>query len=109
VRTRVPDMLFYNSIRSEFAGLESPLYGSRLPLFAHDEILGEHPLSIAPEAATRIAEVMRDCMRYACPTHADAAFVEPTLMDCWNKQAACVRDANGRLMVWQPKQRKAAA
>lgn len=103
VRVRVPDMLFPNSIRSEFAGIESPLYGSRIPIFAHDELIGEHRRSIGHECATRISEVMRDSLRWVCPDMADAAEAEPTLMNRWDKRAACVRDANGRLIPWEPK------
>ncbi len=100
---RVPDMVHPNSIRSEFAGAESPLYGSRVIVFQHDELIAEHPESIAHEAATRISEIMRDEMRWYCPDLADAAKAEPTLMRRWYKGAECVRDASGRLVPWEPK------
>lgn len=98
---RVPSMLFENSLISEFAGMPSPLYGSRIPIFAHDELIGEHPASIAHEASTRISEIMRDCMRYVCPDLADAAEAEPTLMPAWYKSASKVVH-NGRLVPWTP-------
>lgn len=100
---RVPDMLFPNSKRSEFANCESPLVGSFFPVFAHDELLGDHPRSIGHEAATRTSEILRDVLRWRCPDLADAAEAEPTLMNAWSKQAECVRDANGRLVPWVPK------
>ncbi len=100
---RVPEFLFENSLPSVYAGGESPLFGSRIPGFFHDELLGEHPRSVAHDAATRMSDVMRDCMRHVCPDLADAAEAEPTLMNEWHKAAACVRDSNGRLIPWEPK------
>lgn len=96
---RVPDMLFHNSIRSKYAGLDSPLLGSHIPGFMHDEMIGEHPLSMASDGAWRISEVMRDCMRYICPDLADAAVAEPTLMPCWSKGAEKLVHS-GRLIPW---------
>jgi hypothetical protein len=98
---RVPDLLHENSVRSIFGGAESPLYGSRIPAFQHDEVIGEHPSSVAHEAATRISEVMRDTMRLRCPDLADAAEVEPTLMPRWYKSAEKVIH-NDRLVPWTP-------
>jgi hypothetical protein len=96
---RVPEFLFENSLKSEFAGGESPLYGSRIPAFAHDELIGEHPRSVGHEAATRISEVMRDVMRWRCPDLAPAAKAEPTLMNEWSKGAEKVVH-RGRLVPW---------
>ena len=101
VRTIVPDMLFPNSKRSQFAGMESPLFGSRIPVFQHDEVIGEHPASIAHEAATRIAEIMRDVMRWYCPDLAEAAEAEETLMLKWLKGAEKVVHG-GRIVPWEP-------
>lgn len=98
---RVPSMLFQNSIPSQFAGMESPLVGSTIPVFAHDELLGDHPESIAHEAATRISEVMRDCLRYICPDLADAVEARPTLMENWYKAAEEVVH-RGRTVPWTP-------
>lgn len=98
---RVPDMLFWNSKRSAYAGMRSPMYGSRIPVFAHDELIGEHPLAMGHDAAMRISEVMRDCMRFVCPNLADAAEAEPTLMPAWYKQASKVIH-DDRLIPWTP-------
>jgi len=103
VTYRVPDFLHENSIKSEYGGGQSPLYGSRVIVFQHDELIAEHPESIAHEAASRISEVMRDELRYYCPDLAAACGAEPTLMRRWLKNAECVRDANGRLIPWEPK------
>lgn len=99
----VPEYLHENSVRSEFAGSESPLYGSRVIVFQHDEMIAEHPEAIAHEAATRISEVMRDEMRRYCPDLAGAAKAGPTLMRRWYKSADKVEDANGRLIPWEPR------
>lgn len=98
---RVPEMLFPNSIRSVYAGMQSPLYGSHNPVFQHDEVIVEHPRSIAHEAAMRISEIMRDVMRWYCPDLADAAEAEPTLMEKWFKGAEKVVH-NDRLVPWTP-------
>ena len=98
---RVPDMLYPNSIRSAYTGGPSPLLGSRIPGFFHDELLGEHPRSKAHDAATRISEVMRDVMRWYCPDLAGAAKAEPTLMKRWYKSAEKVVH-RGRLVPWEP-------
>lgn len=99
---RVPDMLFPNSRRSRYTGMDSPLYGSRIPGFYHDELFGEHPTSMASDGAWRISEIMGDVMRWYCPDYADAAEAEPTLMPCWDKRAAKVIH-NDRLAIWTPK------
>lgn len=98
---RVPDMLFANSKRSAYANMPSPLYGSRIPLFAHDELIGEHPWEMQHDAPTRISEIMRDTMRWYCPDLADAAVAEPTTMLRWDKRAEKVVH-RGRLAPWTP-------
>lgn len=98
---RVPLMLFANSLPSAYAGGPSPLFQSRIPGFFHDELLGEHPPGMGHDGATRISEVMRDCMRFVCTDLADASEAEPTLMTCWQKAAAKVVH-NGRLVPWYP-------
>lgn len=84
---RVPDFAHENSLRSIFAGGPSPLYGSRLLVFQHDEAIAEIPESVAHEAATRITEVMVDEMRFFCPDLAPAAKAPAALMARWTKSA----------------------
>lgn len=84
---RVPDMAYGNSLRSRYAGCDSPLLGSRLILFAHDEMIMEHPESVAHEGAMRVSEVMADELRLRCPRLAKACKAEPTLMRVWLKGA----------------------
>lgn len=88
-------------------GKESPLGGSRLALFAHDETIIDTPLDLIHEAGFRQAEIMvQEMKRVACPdVHVEA---EPAAMIYWDKDAAKVLDENGRLQVWQPKQKEAA-
>jgi DNA polymerase-1 len=79
----------------------SPLFGSRIVAFIHDELLLESPEAVAPEAADRLAKVMQSAAAYWLPDlelHADAH-----LMRRWFKSAGPVRDASGRLLPWQPK------
>jgi len=96
---RVPDMLFPNSKRSRYAGLDSPLFDSHISVFQHDELIGEHPRSMGSDGAWRISEVMEACLRRVCPDVADAVEVDPTLMDCWQKGAEKVVH-DGRLVPW---------
>lgn len=91
---------------ADLGGERSILYqNSRTIVFAHDELIGEARIDIAPEIAERVGLVMEKRMGLyirdvKCPT-------EPTLMPRWYKAAACVRDPNGRLLVWQPKAKAA--
>lgn len=81
---------------------DSPLYGCRAVGAIHDEILLEAPEEIAPEAAERLSEVMRSCMQRWMPSV--KVSVEPALMRRWSKMAETVRDSQGRLCVWEPKE-----
>jgi len=98
---RVPQMLFENSLPSEYAGVQSPLLGSRSVGFFHDELLNEHPIAVASDASKRVSEIMRDTMRWYCPDYADAAEAEPTLMRCWDKRATKILH-KGVVQVWTP-------
>lgn len=87
---------------SQFEGQASPLLGSRAILLFHDEIVAEHPESIAPEAAERLSECMVEALRWKCPGMYKAIEAKPTLMRRLYKGAEETRDANGRLIVWEP-------
>lgn len=93
---RVPLMLYENSKPSRYAGMVSPLYGSRVPVFQHDEVICEHPRAVAHDASHRVAEVMEDSMRWFAPDLAAAAKVEPTLMDRWIKAATPMWERGGK-------------
>lgn len=88
------------ALREKFgSAMESPLYGSRLCVFAHDETILEIPESVAHEAAFRQAEVMVSEMRTVVPDVKVKA--EPALMRRWYKQAEAVFE-NGKLVPWEP-------
>lgn len=78
----------------------SPLYGSRLLVFAHDETLLEIPEERAHEAAMRQAEIMVEQMKTCVPDVRVSA--EPALMRRWYKEAKTVL-VEGRLVPWEPK------
>ncbi len=98
IRVRSSEMM-----TSKFDGMESPLYGSRAILLFHDEIVSEHPESVASEAATRVSEVMVEALRFKCPKMRKAVKAEPALMRLLLKGAETVYDNNGRLIPWEPK------
>jgi hypothetical protein len=108
---RVPERGRPNSRPSAYAGGDSPLWGSRPIVFAHDEIILEHPEALAHDAATRTSEIMVEEMMWYCPDLARACAAEPTLMRRWYKGASAAwRDGgkkragpNDRLVPWEPK------
>jgi DNA polymerase I-like protein with 3'-5' exonuclease and polymerase domains len=77
----------------------SPLFGSRLMVFAHDESILEIPEEKAHEAAHRQAEIMVSEMRRFVPDVKVKA--EPALMRHWSKSVTTKYDANGRLIPWE--------
>jgi DNA polymerase I-like protein with 3'-5' exonuclease and polymerase domains len=78
----------------------SPLYGSRLVVFAHDETILEVPEATAHEAAHRQAEVMIAKMKEVVPGVRVTA--EPALMRKWLKGAETKYNEAGRLVPWEP-------
>jgi DNA polymerase I-like protein with 3'-5' exonuclease and polymerase domains len=76
---------------------QSPLYGSRLMVFAHDETIIEIPEEKAHEAAHRQAEIMISEMRKFVPNVKVKA--EPALMRNWTKSAEA-KYVDGRLVCW---------
>jgi hypothetical protein len=91
--------------REMYLDPQSPLYGSRLMIFAHDETMIEIPEEKAHEAAHRQAEIMIESMRKYTPDVKIKA--EPALMRRWWKEAEPVY-VNGRLVCWEPEVKKAA-
>ncbi len=79
--------------------LGSPLYGSRIVLFQHDETILEYPEDNfkAPE---RQAEIHREAGKIYCPDVPVKA--EPAAMKVWSKEAATIRNDRGELLVWSP-------
>lgn len=79
---------------------QSPLYGSRLLIFAHDETILEVPEEKMHEAGFRQAEVMIEQMRTVVPDVKVKA--EPAAMRRWDKGVKTVLK-EGKLQVWEPK------
>lgn len=100
-----------NSRKSAYEGGPSPLFGHRPIVFAHDEIILEHPESEAHEGAMRVSEIMVEEMMFYCPDMVKACAAEPTLMRRWYKGATPVwkiggkkrAGADDRLIPWEPK------
>lgn len=81
-------------------GRLSPLEGSRMVDFVHDEFLCEHPTDIAHEGAYRVAEIMQEVGRKWMPDVPPK--VEPALMRRWIKSAEARFDSNKRLIPYEP-------
>lgn len=82
---------------------DSPLFGSRLVAFIHDEFICEHPEEIAAEASQRVAEIACAAMQSVVPDVKIEA--SPALMRRWYKKAIAVYDNTGRLVPWEPKEK----
>lgn len=87
---------------SKFAGGVSPLLGSCAQALFHDEVVAEHPFDVAPECAERVSECMVEAGRAQCPELFNAWKASPTLIRKLYKGAEECRDANGRLIQWEP-------
>ncbi len=83
----------------------SPMYGSRMVVFAHDEFIIETPEVGASAAMKRLAEVMIAGMRELVPDVRVSA--EGALMRRWLKGAEPVYDASGNLIPWEPEEKVA--
>lgn len=78
---------------------ESPLFGFRPSIFVHDEIIGEALEGQIHEMGERLAAIMcRELGKYLPDVPVTA---EPAAMRRWDKNAETVRDAAGRLQVWE--------
>ena len=80
---------------------EGSLYGSRVWLSLHDEVLMEAPEASASNAAKRLGTLMVWALRYCTPDVAVGA--APALMRRWYKGAEPVySDLDGVLVPWEP-------
>ncbi|NRD67102.1 DNA polymerase I, partial [Corallococcus exiguus] len=101
----------WRAAREMYTARRSPLWGSRLVLMVHDELVAELRADCPNrlhDAAERMAHLMRQAMCETTPDLADAIEAEPALSRVLSKDAATVRDAAGRLLVWEPTMRVAA-
>lgn len=85
--------------RECYALPESPLFGSRLLVFVHDEIIIESPDAKASQAGDRLATVMVEAMNKVTPDVPASA--SPALCKRWLKGAETVRDEEtGALLLF---------
>lgn len=89
-----------------YAEQDSPLYGCRPCMFIHDEFVVEVPDDqYAHERAHELARLMK---LGADPFLPDIPpVVDPVVARVWSKAAKAVRDHNGRLIPWVPKEKAA--
>jgi len=90
----------YEVSKACYLDTSSPLYGSRIVNFIHDEIILEIPEDRMHEAALESQRIMEAVGRKWCPNVPPKA--EPALMRRWYKGAEPTF-ANGRLIPWEPK------
>lgn len=87
--------------RAMYLDRESPLYGSRLCVFAHDETIIDIP-DLGPDhvdaAAREQSRIMVEAMKVYIPDVEVTA--EPALMRYWTKDADKKLDDKGRLIPW---------
>lgn len=108
-QTRIADvakLALYRVVRACYVEELSPLFGCRPKAFLHDEIMIEAEEDRAPEAAEELSRVMNAAALKYIPDVPIQS--EPSISRCWYKDAKSVRDLNGRLLVWEPKEKKAA-
>lgn len=88
-------------IKACYVDRDSPLFGSRVVNYIHDELILESPIEKAAECAEELSRLMVIGAQEWIPDIRLAA--EPCLMSRWSKDAKTLRDENGRLLVWSPK------
>jgi len=85
--------------RASYAEPDSPLYGSRVVNFIHDEIISEvRDDAFAHDAAYELARLMVLGANEFLPDV--PAKTEPLLMRHWSKDAKALFDEKGRLVPW---------
>lgn len=84
--------------RAMYTEQRSPLFGSRLVNYVHDEFIGEAHLHRFHEAAFELVRLMKEGANRFLP---DVPFttIEPVAMSRWSKDAKSIIN-NGRLEVW---------
>lgn len=91
---------------SPYAGGPSPLLGSRIIVFLHDEMITEIPDAVMHDAPARMSEIMVEELRAYCPDLAPACEAPPAIARRWYKAMEPVY-VSGRLVPWEPKARAA--
>lgn len=92
--------------REMYLDTKSPLYGSRLCVFAHDETIIDVPAHMdLHNAACRQRDIMVEEMSKVCPDVKISA--EPAAMKYWTKAAEPVFSSAGRLIPWEEREKDA--
>lgn len=99
---RVVKAAMWKVTREMLTDRKSPLFGCHMPLQVHDELVAEMPLDRAPEAADRMAQIMRDTAIEWMPDLGPSIEAEPAISMVLSKSMKTVRDASGRLQLWTP-------
>lgn len=90
-----------NMTKEMYLVSSSPLYGSRLAVFAHDETIIDSPPERAGVAALRQAEIMREALQLYVPD-IKVGKLKPVLMKNWFKGAKQKFNESGELIPWAP-------
>lgn len=85
--------------KESFTDHNSPLYGTRLISFVHDETINEVYEATAHEAVQRVEALMKLGMSEVLPDLMPALTVESALMHRWSKKAKPIH-VNGRLVPY---------
>jgi len=86
--------------RACYVDERSPLFGARPVVYIHDEFILEADEEAAPDVGEELARVAMEAMEKFTPDVPSRA--SPCLMRRWYKGAETVRDADGRLVPWEP-------
>ena len=84
--------------REMYAVPSSPLFGTRMVAFVHDEWVCEGPAAAAAAAAERLVVLMVEGMSKVCPDVPHLA--DPCISRRWNKDAEAVY-VGGVLVPWE--------
>ncbi len=84
--------------REMYTNKTSPLFGSRIVAFIHDEIIAEVPEATCHEAANELSIIMCKGANEFVPDYPVKA--PPLVMRYWSKDAKAVYDTNGKLIPW---------
>ena len=84
-------------VRACFTEPDSPLYGSRLVINMHDELVLSSPAALAPAGGDELSRIMIACSKLLLPDVPMQA--EPAISRVWSKSAKTVRNAAGELQI----------
>jgi hypothetical protein len=92
----------YAVAREQHCNEHSPLFGTKTLAFVHDELLLEMPED--RYLTKRCAELKRVmCDAYNVYTPDVPVSADATAMRVWSKKAKTKYDANGNILIWEPK------